>query len=192
MADKSMGEALETKRSKLEKQSPLLTYELLRKRLAYLRDQLKERYDTASREVKKENAAAPTSEEPLEKYVAQLKAKNAETEGRMAELLERTAVLSSAIDRERVERIKTAKTYKDIVEGIKNEYKGLQQALEEKELTLLRLKGEKSETEECTINYKIKEKEVAQLQQQRDAMFHKMEQTRFLLQSQHLKAILSI
>eukprot|EP01022_Parablepharisma_sp_SALTPOND_P018372 TRINITY_DN2997_c0_g1_i1.p7 TRINITY_DN2997_c0_g1~~TRINITY_DN2997_c0_g1_i1.p7 ORF type:complete len:131 (+),score=32.20 TRINITY_DN2997_c0_g1_i1:3469-3861(+) len=88
---------------------------------------------------------------------------------------------------ERIERMKIIKAYKEIIEEMKKEYKKLLQVLEDKELTLLRLKGEQSETEEVRLAYKIKEKEVQQLRQQQLAIKHKLEEKKFLLQAQHLK-----
>jgi len=177
------------KKAKLEKQVPSYLFELLRKRFAYLRDQTKDKYDSACREIRKEVLITLRNDDNLEKYVRELKEKNKHLENQIARYNEMIEILHKAIKNEREERSQKAISCKKAIEETKNEYAKSLKRLEECELGILRLKGEKSENDEIFLTYKILDRDYEQLKHEFDALQHKLEEQKCIVQNKHLKAI---
>ncbi len=167
-------------------------YELVKKRLACLRDQLKERLESATRESRQRIVRCGKADESLEKYVVQLRGKNDTLRDQVAQLREQAEALETAAAEDRQQRVTTAAQYGSMVDQIKAECMRLQAALEEREISLLRLRAEKAEAEEIALQHKICEKEVKLLEGQRDTLLHRNEAKVFGLQSNHIKAMLAV
>ena len=119
----------------------------------------------------------------------QLKEKAKAMETEIVHLEERTEVLEQGIEKEQGEREHCVEHSKSFIEEMKEEYQNLLKTLENKELEILKLKEEQTEAEEYELRHKIKSKEVEELRQQSQIIKNKMEQKKFLMQTQHLRVI---
>ncbi len=180
-------EETRTERAKLEKMSAILVYELVKKKLSYMKDQMREQLEIKQREAKQEAVQVVRGEEPLERYVRQLRDKNCGLEARIAELGERCDIISKFCDLEHKERIDITEGYKREIEVLKDEYKVLEQKLEEKEVGLLRTSEERAEVTQLQTLLKVREKEALQLREQQRIVEHKHRARAFGIQSVHIK-----
>jgi hypothetical protein len=175
---------------KLEGQSAILLYELLRKRIAFYSDQFKKRISAAQRDDRKIILLSNLHEESLDQYLLQLKEKTQAMEVEVRNLEEKSSVIEEGIRNEQIGRKKTIRESKQLIELMKEEYKELLNMLEERELEILKLKEEKSAAEEYEMRYKVISKEVEKLEQQMLIFKNKIEQKQLLLQAQYLKVVL--
>eukprot|EP01022_Parablepharisma_sp_SALTPOND_P017765 TRINITY_DN288_c0_g1_i1.p3 TRINITY_DN288_c0_g1~~TRINITY_DN288_c0_g1_i1.p3 ORF type:complete len:312 (-),score=57.56 TRINITY_DN288_c0_g1_i1:661-1596(-) len=173
---------------RLQKMSPTLVFELAKKKIHFLRDQLKEKLDNRLREIEGKNLMVGLKgEEPLEKYVKQLEEKNEDLLSSIDQQNEKMGTLGQWLQRVQSEKVAAVTKYVNEIETIKNEYRTLEKALEEKEIVLLSLNAEKAELDKYTNNYKLKEKELQQLKEQYNTIECKWKAKILSLQSTHLK-----
>eukprot|EP00826_Nyctotherus_ovalis_P034668 TRINITY_DN2908_c0_g5_i1.p1 TRINITY_DN2908_c0_g5~~TRINITY_DN2908_c0_g5_i1.p1 ORF type:complete len:185 (+),score=76.31 TRINITY_DN2908_c0_g5_i1:378-932(+) len=177
------------KTGRLDEQSPIFLYELLRKRISFYADQYKKRISEAQRDDRKIVMLSNVHEESLDRYMLQLKEKTQAMGVELNNLKEKVSALEGGIKYEQAGRQRNIRESKECMEKMKEEYKELLKKLEDREIEMLKLKQDKSAAEEYEMYFKIKAKEVEKLEQQNLILKNKMEQKQFLIQAQYLKVI---
>jgi len=185
---KSQESDINEERQRAKKMSPQITFELAKKKINYLKDQLREKLETKLREIDKNSyGISIRPEEPLEKYVKQLKEKNIKLTTQTAQEKEKIESLNEFSMKEHDSRVLIASKYCQEIEALKAEYATLQKLLGEKELVLLNFEAEKREADQLFIDYKLQEKLVDQMKEDFNTMEHKFKTIIANMQAEHLK-----
>jgi len=162
-----------------------MLFELFRRRIGYLRKELKERMVTEQRE----RTIKLIQEAAADQYGAHIKQNIIKNKARIIELQNREILLREGIIIEQEKRLENVKQSKAIMENINNQYMQLLRSLEDKEYILLQLKTENNEIIEQEFTCRVKEKEIAKLRQQNTSLQNHIEEEIILMQTKYLKVL---
>ena len=180
---------LAEERKKLQETSLSLVFELTRRKINLLLNKVKDQHNKRRQEIEGRNMTFK-GEEPLEKYVKQLKEDAAKLEIRIIQESGRIEALSNFIEKEHGIRNETVAKYANEIEKIKKEYDMLQKEFEDKEVELLKTRADKAGLEQFKIDYLLKCKEVDQLKEEHNALEHKLKTQLISTKSNHLRVFL--
>lgn len=175
------------KRQELQKLPPVMLFELLKRRIGYLKGKLRDEIDTMKRE--QTVKLIHSNEETGNQYVMQVQRNVIKSKEKIVQLEERERLLKKGINSEQSKRLENVRRNKEIMADIEKQHINLLKLLEDKEYTLLRLKDDQSEAIEQEFTYRVKEKEVAKLEQQNSTLQNHMEKKVILLQADYLKVL---
>eukprot|EP00826_Nyctotherus_ovalis_P012187 TRINITY_DN13195_c0_g1_i2.p1 TRINITY_DN13195_c0_g1~~TRINITY_DN13195_c0_g1_i2.p1 ORF type:complete len:277 (+),score=34.90 TRINITY_DN13195_c0_g1_i2:228-1058(+) len=164
-----------------------MLFELLKRRIGYLKGKLRDEIDSVKRE--QTVKLIHSNEEIGNQYVMQVQRNVVKNKEKTVQLEEREKLLKEGINIEQSKRLEDVRKNKEIMAGIEKQYINLLRSLEDKEYTLLRLKDDQSEAIELEFTYRVKEKEVAKLEQQNSTLQNHMEKKVILLQTDYLKVL---
>ena len=181
------GSNSEEEKPKLEKLSPLLVFELVKKRFGVLRDHKKDECARLQLESKHERAQTPHEDEQLERYLRQQRTKKQGLQKQLYQTQQMAEVIAADTHKTKEMRIAATAASEQTVADIKAEIVKLQQTLRAHEAAVLGYREEKAEFEQLQAEFKVRSKEQQQFQEQRDMMKHKLDTQLLGLQAQHLK-----
>jgi len=144
-------------KEKLEKISPIVVLELLRKRFLSLQEQTNEQIA----KLNTENNA--DSEKAVDVQMAELTSKNTELQQKLNQMKERVDALMKTIEEESRLRIEAAVHSRAVVESIKEDKRKLEKIIKEKEREIGEVKNVQGEKERYKKNIALLEQQKEQL-----------------------------
>eukprot|EP01022_Parablepharisma_sp_SALTPOND_P004423 TRINITY_DN120261_c0_g1_i1.p1 TRINITY_DN120261_c0_g1~~TRINITY_DN120261_c0_g1_i1.p1 ORF type:complete len:607 (+),score=111.24 TRINITY_DN120261_c0_g1_i1:108-1823(+) len=144
-------------RERLEKLSPIVILELVKKRFYALQEQTNKEIEKLDQE------NADTDEKAVDMQMSELTLKNTELQGKLKQLKERVDGLMKNIDEESRLRIEAAVHSRAVVEAIKEDKRKLERIIREKEEEIGRVKNVRGEKERMKKEADILEQQKEQI-----------------------------